>query len=64
MQWPAVLVGKKFLFGLLCLFESNIGGYRDEAVELAVDSFDSFETGPCQIERGELLASKAGGCFR
>ena len=45
VEWPAIVAGMKFLFGLLCLSQCKFRRHRDEAVKRLIHGFDSLKAG-------------------
>ena len=63
VQRPAVGSGSQLLFRLPGLFEGEVAGEGDEAVQLAVQGIDTIETGIGEFDGGKLFAPQPGGSF-
>ena len=63
VQRPAIGSGPQLLFRLPGLFEREIAGHCDEAVQLAVQGFDTIEASIGELDGGKLFAPQPGGSF-
>jgi hypothetical protein len=64
VQRPAIFPGAQFLLRLRGLAQSQIGGHRNEAVQLPVNGVNSFNTSLGKFHRRELSAPEPGGGLR
>jgi hypothetical protein len=63
MKRAFIFTGAYLLFSLLSLFECQIGGDCDEAVQFAIDGLDSFQAGLSELRRGKVFAPKSVRSF-